>query len=232
MAMNPRLLKPRATGFDPRSVSGLALWLDAADSSTITLSAGVSEWRTRVAGSTIKATQAAGNNQPAYQTTQQNGKNALYFDGTNDSLNLGDLSATFPTAATLLAAFRPDSDTEYALIRTSNNSAFWAYPTARTYIGTFKGTRLNNVASATMPTNANSVVSITSSASAYRVYVNNAIAHDVAADYLAGTSHVIGSNDLGTFYKGWVYELIYYSRELSASELTRAYRYIRGKWGI
>jgi hypothetical protein len=31
MPMNPRLLRPRASGFDPRSISGLALWLDAAD---------------------------------------------------------------------------------------------------------------------------------------------------------------------------------------------------------
>jgi hypothetical protein len=35
MPMSPRLLRPRATGFDPRSISGLALWLDAADSSTL-----------------------------------------------------------------------------------------------------------------------------------------------------------------------------------------------------
>lgn len=35
MGMDPRLLRPRQTGFDPRSISGLALWLDAADSSTL-----------------------------------------------------------------------------------------------------------------------------------------------------------------------------------------------------
>jgi hypothetical protein len=32
--MSPRLLRPRQTGFNPRSISGLALWLDGADSST------------------------------------------------------------------------------------------------------------------------------------------------------------------------------------------------------
>jgi hypothetical protein len=35
MPMSPRLLRPRATGFDPRSISGLALWLDAADTQTL-----------------------------------------------------------------------------------------------------------------------------------------------------------------------------------------------------
>jgi hypothetical protein len=32
---SPRLLRPRATGFDPRSISGLALWLDASDASSL-----------------------------------------------------------------------------------------------------------------------------------------------------------------------------------------------------
>jgi len=35
MGMSPRLLRPRATGFSPKNISGLALWLDAADSSTL-----------------------------------------------------------------------------------------------------------------------------------------------------------------------------------------------------
>ena len=35
MAMNPRLLKPTASGFTPRSISGLALWLDASDGATL-----------------------------------------------------------------------------------------------------------------------------------------------------------------------------------------------------
>ena len=35
MAMSPRLLRPRASGFNPRSISGLALWLDASDASSL-----------------------------------------------------------------------------------------------------------------------------------------------------------------------------------------------------
>ncbi len=33
--MNPRLLRPAASGFNPRQISGLALWLDAADPSSL-----------------------------------------------------------------------------------------------------------------------------------------------------------------------------------------------------
>jgi hypothetical protein len=231
MSMSPRLLRPRATGFNVKALSGLVYWLDASQSSTITIGTGVSEWRSASASS-IKATQATGNNQPAYQTAAQNGKNAVYFDGSNDGFTIGDLSASFPSAATAIFAFKPDTDTEYSIYTTSNNSAFWAYPTARTYIGAFKATRFNNIASPLMPTASAVVVSITSSASAYRVYVGSSLAHDVAADYAAGTNHRIGFNDLGTYYKGWLYEAIFSSSELPVSTITAATDYLKAKWGI
>jgi hypothetical protein len=40
MSMNPRLLRPTASGFTPRSISGLALWLDASSSDLYTTDAG------------------------------------------------------------------------------------------------------------------------------------------------------------------------------------------------
>lgn len=231
MPMNNRLLRPRQSGFNVRSLSGLVYWLDASQASTITTATGVSEWRD-AAGGSIKGTQAIANNQPAYQAAAQNGKNAVYFDGANDALSVGDLSASFPSAATAFFAFKPDTDTEYALYHTANNSQFWAYPTARTYIGAFKGTRLNNVSSPLMPTASAAVLAISSTASAYRIYVGQTLAHDVAADFLAGTAHRFGNNDLGTFYKGWLYEAIFSSSALSASTISQVTSYLQSKWSI
>lgn len=230
-AMNPRLLRPLASGFNPKSLPGFVYWLDASQSSTITVSTGVSEWRD-AAGGAIKASQATGSAQPAYQTAVQNGRNAVYFDGSNDSMSLGDLSASFPSAATAIFAYKPSRNDTYSLYTTTDNSAFWAYPTARTYIGTFKGTRLNNVASPLMPTDNSAVVAVVSSSSGYRVYINNVLAHSEAADYLAGTNHRIGQNNLGTIMKGWVYEGIFTASALSEANLTRAYQYLQKKWGI
>ena len=86
MAMNPRLLRPRASGFNPRSISGLALWFDANDSSTITtVSGAVSQWNSKVGGYT--ATQTTANNRPAYSATSFNGKAGVSFDGSNDQLD-------------------------------------------------------------------------------------------------------------------------------------------------
>jgi hypothetical protein len=231
MAMNHRLLRPRASGFNPKSLPGFVYWLDASQSSTITVSTGVSEWRD-AGGSAIKATQVTANAQPAYETAAQNGKNAVYFDGTNDNMSLGNLSASFPSAASALFAFKVNNKTDYSLYTDSNNSAFWAYPTNRTYIGTFKGTRLNNVSSPSMPTNSAGIVAIVSSSAAYRVYINDALAHDVAADFVVGTNHRVGNNDLGALFKGWLYEAIFYSSALSVSQLSAAHKYLKAKWGL
>jgi hypothetical protein len=231
MAMNPKLLRPKASGFNPKSLPGFVYWLDASQSSTITVETGVAQWRD-AGGSSIKAAQVTANAQPAYQTAQQNGKNAVYFDGTNDTMSLGDLSASFPSAATAIFAYRPNNQDTYSIYTTTNNSAFWAYPTGRTYIGTFKTTRLNNVASSLMPTNSSAVVAIVSSSSAYRVYINDVLAHDVAADFTSGTNHRLGLNDLGTVYKGWIYEAIFSSSALSTTQLSSAYKYLKAKWAL
>jgi len=90
MPMSPRLLRPRASGFNPRSISGLTAWWDASDASTITaVSGGVSVWLDKSGlGRTLYQGVAA--NRPATGTRTIGGKNALDFDGSNDALLSGD----------------------------------------------------------------------------------------------------------------------------------------------
>ena len=88
MSMNPRTLRPSST-FTPRSISGLALWLDASDSSTLfqnsdgTVPATASSdpvgyWGDR-SGNGRHAVQATAGNRPAISATNQGGKRALAF---------------------------------------------------------------------------------------------------------------------------------------------------------
>lgn len=64
-----------------------ALWLDAADLSTITIATGVSEWRDK-SGNARHASQTTGANQPAYSDFSFRGLPGITFDG-------GDRSLTF-----------------------------------------------------------------------------------------------------------------------------------------
>lgn len=65
-----------------------ALWLDAADTSTITLNGStVSQWNDK-SGNGRNVTQATATSQPTYNTTAINGKAALSFDGGDSLQNL------------------------------------------------------------------------------------------------------------------------------------------------
>lgn len=80
-----------------------ALWLDAADSSTITESSGaVSEWRDK-SGNSRHATQGVSANQPTVSTV--NSINALLFDGVSEYMAVG--SAVIPTTHSLFMVIVP-----------------------------------------------------------------------------------------------------------------------------
>jgi hypothetical protein len=76
--------------WDP-SLIPTALWLDAADASTITQSGGlVSTWADK-SGTNKNATQS-GDARPAYSATGLNSKPAIDFDGTDDDLALSSVT--------------------------------------------------------------------------------------------------------------------------------------------
>jgi Ca2+-binding RTX toxin-like protein len=88
--------------FEPDNVSGLALWLDGSDSSTlfadtagttaITDGAGVALWRDK-SGNNNHATQSTAGSRPTWSATGQNGAGALGFDGNADHLAINDANS-------------------------------------------------------------------------------------------------------------------------------------------
>ena len=83
MAMSPRLLRPRATGFNPKSIPGLKLWLDIANTSSLTFNGSTVSQINDLSGNGFHATQGTANNQPTYQATGTNGKPTLFIDSTD-----------------------------------------------------------------------------------------------------------------------------------------------------
>ena len=110
MPMSPRLLRPR-DNFTPRSIPGLALWLDASAVNALyqdTLAATpatanpnpVGYWRD-LSGNGKHATQGTANNRPIVSPELRNGRTVLRFDG------LGSFDADFLafTATSLQTVF-------------------------------------------------------------------------------------------------------------------------------
>lgn len=99
------------SSFSPLSLSP-ALWLDAADTSTITHTANaVTQWNDK-SGNSRHATQGTALNRPVTNTATVNGLNAIDFDGTNHALALPSYFNDLSTKSyTIYIAFRPDTTT-------------------------------------------------------------------------------------------------------------------------
>jgi hypothetical protein len=87
MPMNNRIMVPRASGFNPRSIANLTAWYDASNTGSITIATGVSQWND-LSGNGNHLVQGTGNNQPLYNAAQINGRPVLSFDGSNDTLRV------------------------------------------------------------------------------------------------------------------------------------------------
>jgi len=116
MAMSPRLLRPRATGFNPKSISGLIGWWDFSDSSTLGPTAsgtgtvsnnGPIKYVADKSGKSAALTQSGADSvAPTYLTNAANGLSAAGFDGGDRMTN--SFTATL-TAETVFVVARMTS---------------------------------------------------------------------------------------------------------------------------
>lgn len=107
------LVNSYALGWTPSELgSALALWLDAADSSTITLNGStVAQWQDK-SGNGRHAVQGTAANQPTYLLSNFNSKNAVSFDG-------GDFLDNLTNGVTGTGTYAGPLNLFYAATRTS-----------------------------------------------------------------------------------------------------------------
>jgi hypothetical protein len=85
----------KKSAFNPTSIAGCQLWLDAADTATISLSgSAVTQWNDK-SGNSRNFAQGTAGNRPLSGTRTQNGKNVIDFDGTDDRLVSSSASSTW-----------------------------------------------------------------------------------------------------------------------------------------
>lgn len=259
MSMSPKLLRPRQTGFDPRSIADMVLWLNASDTTKVTLDGtSVTAWASGVGSASV--TQSVTNNAPTYESSVSglNAKPALLFDGSNDILlnTSTGLFATGEPAMTLIVAHRP-------AVATGNRCLF-DVAQGSSYAGTGTIRRFFSVASygtagapywafggrdavyANSATSANTAYvhslvlpSGSSSASNPAYYRNGTLSARSSAGADGTVTFTpdrfsIGSSSQGAteFYSGHIAEVLFYSRALSDSERLSIERFLGTKYGI
>lgn len=232
MPMSPRLLRPTASGFDPRSIAGLSAWYDAQVASSITIETGVSQWND-LSGLGRHMLQTIGNNQPARVTDADlGGKFVIQFDGSNDSLR-ATFTQSKPVSVLCVAKFAttPSNDTVYDGVALNTVRMF---SNNNTVLSAFAGAFLNSptvspglsdeyfVSEAIFDSGANS---------------RNSVNGTFTATGNAGTAAMGGitfgaAGNLLSFGDVNIAEFLMYSGSLSLAELGRVRKYLGNKYGI
>ena len=238
--------------FTPKKISGLALWLDASDLSTITKDGSnyVSQWNDK-SGKGFNVVQATGSAQPLWAS------NTIAFNGVVNGLvsatNLdvlknksggtfiivGKLSTGIGTGKPLVIVTINGSAVASRLSVTSGDSVASAVRAGgrRLDANTFAGTVQEAV---TLDTNyIFTGIADYANAKAY-MYVNNVLESTLdpfqtagnTSDTAANAISIGSNNDLSVLTKCVINEVILYEKVLTSNELSRVNQYLSRKWSV
>jgi hypothetical protein len=252
MGMNPRLLRPTASGFDPRSLGNLELWLDGSDrskmfdattgGSLVADSAGVARWEDK-SGKGHHATQDTANNRPTVLANAYQGRSALSYDGSNDVLTSSFNPSVFLNSPfTLVVVFERTTSPVFPVLMAvpsagGNGRGRDVFLRSNDLYKISYGQNSSDV-NGTEPATINKRFGavVTNNNNAVSIYVQNVLTvtgTPVGTNPVTGTSYTIGAVGTSNYFGGRIYESMIFSRSLSAAEVSTLYRsMLIPKWGL
>ena len=237
----------------PKQISNCLLWLDANDTSTLSLSSNiVSSWSSKGTSSLTAIPQQlsnlpASNFSPLYTAGAVNGLGAIYFDGSNDYMYVGSLSAlaNIPgyTSFIVLSPIYLNATQVFCGLQASFSSGtydFFAYYLSLNTLRTgFDGGGNGAISYTSRNDGQKIIISTVRSAGTSNTFVNGYQMQtngSVNANTDAGISILgIGANTYlsgSQPYNGYVCEIIIYNRALSTTERIQVQNYLSNKWRI
>jgi len=230
----------------PQQISGLQLWLDAADASTLFQSAGgatatanndpIGQWLDK-SGNARHSTQTTGANKPLLAKASKNGLNTVFFDGSNDQLVNATQYDIGTNAFTMFAILQATSPGGIAVWWEQRNVA-GLHPRLALYYNP-SGTNWNWYHNAIGPTvaGANNTYTIVK---LQRTGTNCSMATNANSYTTVSQPSIVATGDsfIGVgynntqYWKGNVAEVLMYNSVLSAGNQTKIINYLNGKWGI
>jgi hypothetical protein len=240
-----------ASIFNPHKISGLSLWLDAADANTITATSNqVTEWRDKSA-SNFHVSQGNTTFSPITNSVTQNGLNTISFDGVDDVLSNASngLYRNVPGFGLFIVTRTASTAHQRTFTKTTtgtfNNRAGFAIRRASTkYEGIVR--RLDGDAGSLVPSIADTDtswhtftqnVNYTAGSNIFRIdkvqQGNLATTVGNSSDTDGGVIAIgAGANLTSNFFNGQIAEIVSYSKVLSADETDLVEDYLSKKWAI
>lgn len=237
--------KRGSPSWTPRSLAGVAWWLDAGDASTVKRTGDrVSQWVDKGGGGRAFAQNEIAR-RPAY-LGRINGRRTIAFDGVDDFLGFVSPNESLCDAsgAAMFVVFKPDNDPEFSVYGQTNNAGRDRAADGKTHHGYFRQERMAGTAGILTPTGLTLLASRTQAVGAHALRINGQavqVAPNAFATWRvsAGESpadknktHTIGVNpNASDHFKGQVAEVILYGRQLGDQEVAAVERYLKAKWG-
>lgn len=247
------------TVWNPRMVSGLALWLDAADTSTmydatsggslVVNNGAVARWEDK-SGNSRHATQATAGNRPVYTSSGLNSRNVITFDGVDDWMACASSLFSSQLSYSWFAVARRSTTAGIATLfseRIANEAASVQLTAVDTTsiinraTGTSASGLIDQTEAVSMPTTPQMLESIQapSSGSAYRNALQTATNTATKASlafrpFLIGSQYDSANGTVGfqQFWPGYICEFIVTQNTASADTRQRIEGYLAHKWGL
>ena len=239
-----------AEDFSPTQISGLKLWLDAANTSSLTLNGSTVSQMNDLSGNGFHATQGTANNQPTYQATGFNSRPTLSFDSTDSITSSATIADYFltptasPTFYVFMAAYSPSAATSGSIVFGSDSQANGRVLFANNF-GFQSGNMLFDVVNASGGRLSQSTTEITATPHVVCAYRAGAsMGFRVDGVVLASKSNAsgnftstsaklqIGKCDAASLNNMYMSECAVYAAALSASQIATIERGLGKKWGV
>lgn len=226
---------PYYTAFNPRSIGGCVLWLDAADTSTITGTSPVTAWQDK-SGSNNTMTYTGS---PTYRTTSDLKLGCITFNGTTsfnsgtDSMYYSGFSVSQPFTVFVVATKRLSSNINYSFVIEPNSGSSSVILYAGLQLVIYAGTA-NQSTSPVLSFVANSTriySAVFNGSSSLLAYDGNA-----TSSLNPGTASWPGvylGRDWGGVYDSGDYgEILFYNSALGTTQRQQIESYLAQKWGL
>lgn len=213
-------------GFRPNSIAGLQVALIGNDAPSGTIDTWSGSY-----GTTPSATSAGAARPTKALAAFSTGRAGVRFDGSDDEMSLGDLSALFPSAASLFVVVSLNAEADYCIYETGVADSFWRFSgTGTAYLGAFRTARVDNAG--TTPTTGTHLFSVISSASAYVLRLDGVQLYSTTADHAGGAEHRLARSTAGNFLAGDIGAVLIYDSALSAGDISKVETALAADYGV